>query len=105
MPDQPFDEGTILRQSASLRLMVRALVRDDAAADDVVQETWLTAMRSPAPGFEPAAWLRGIARNVLRTVRRGDSRRSRRELDSFTPGTAPSAADDAARVESLRDLL
>lgn len=100
-----FDEGSILRQSASLRLMVRALVRDEAEAEDVVQETWLTAMRSQGPGFEPAAWLRGIARNVLRTVRRTDRRRSRREVESFTPGNAPSAADDAAKVERLRELL
>jgi RNA polymerase sigma-70 factor, ECF subfamily len=100
-----FDENAILRQSASLRRMVRALVRDDAAADDVVQETWLTAMRSPEPGFGPAAWLRGIARNVVRTVRRGDARRARRELESYVPATDPGADDHAARIERLRELL
>ena len=73
MADQSlFDEGAILRQSTSLRLMVRALVRDDSEVDDVVQETWLTAMRSGKPAFEPGAWLRGVARNIARTLRRSN---------------------------------
>ena len=106
MADAPlFDEPTILRQSAALRLMVRALVRNDAAADDVIQETWLMVLRRHPAGFELGGWLRGIARNVARTVRRTDARRARREVGSATRGTAPSAADDAAKVETLRELL
>src|SRR5262245_41339887 len=86
--------------------MVRALLRDDASADDVVQETWLTAMRNPPrPGFETMAWLRGIARNVIRTTRRADSRRRSREVEAAHGETVPSASESAAKLERLRELL
>ena len=101
-----FDERVVLQQSASLRVMVRALLRDEALADDVVQETWLTAMRSSRrPGFEPGAWLRGIARNVIRTMRRGDTRRARREIAAAAPEPHPGPAEGIAKVERLRELL
>lgn len=103
--EHPFDESMILRESAALRSMVRALVCDDAAADDVIQETWLTAMRRPSVGFDLGGWLRGIARNVARTVRRTDARRGQREARSAKPDTVQSASDDAAKVERLRELL
>src|SRR5438034_363306 len=75
--------ATIAAQSAALRSMVRALIADDATADDVVQETWLAAMEYPErPGFAPGAWLRGIARNIVRHMRRGDRARTRRESTS-----------------------
>src|SRR5262249_5798093 len=48
-------------------------------ADEVVQETWLTAVRRVSV-FDPevgpfAAWLRGIAANALRNALRRDGRR------------------------------
>lgn len=48
-------------------------------AEEVLQETWLTAVRR-LPSFDPAAgafaaWLRGIAANVLRNRFRSDRRR------------------------------
>ena len=51
------------------------------AADEVVQETWLTAVRrvgrfDPARG-DFASWLRGIAANLLRNHFRRTSRRER----------------------------
>jgi RNA polymerase sigma-70 factor, ECF subfamily len=57
-------------------------------ADEVVQETWLTAVRR-LRAFDPgrgsfAAWLRGIAANVLRNQLRRERRRR-------PPAPAPSA--------------
>jgi len=51
-------------------------------ADDATQETWLTAVRR-LRSFDPsagsfAAWLRGIAVNVLRNHFRRETRRARR---------------------------
>jgi RNA polymerase sigma-70 factor (ECF subfamily) len=51
-------------------------------ADEVVQETWLTAVRR-LRSFDPsagsfAAWLRGIAANLLRNHFRRENRRARR---------------------------
>jgi RNA polymerase sigma-70 factor (ECF subfamily) len=53
-------------------------------ADEVVQETWLTAVRR-LRAFDPSAgafasWLRGIAANVLRNHFRREKRRARRTL-------------------------
>jgi RNA polymerase sigma factor (sigma-70 family) len=101
-----FDERTVLNQTAALRLMVGALLRDEAATDDVVQETWLTAMRTPPrPGFEPASWLRGIARNLIRTTRRTDARRARRETGAAHSDLVPSTSESVMKLERLRELL
>lgn len=52
-------------------------------ADEVLQETWLTAVRS-LRRFQPEAgtfigWLRGIAANVIRNQLRGSKRRESRQ--------------------------
>jgi RNA polymerase sigma-70 factor (ECF subfamily) len=65
-------------------------------ADEIVQETWLTAVRR-LRSFDPAqgsfaAWLRGIAVNLLRNQFRRDGRRQHR-LSALAPG--PESAPDA----------
>jgi len=61
---------------AELYRYMRYLGADNAAAEDLVQETFLAAFGSPAPPAADdsrgaAAWLRGIARNLfLRHCRR-----------------------------------
>jgi len=65
-------------------------------ADEVTQETWLTAVRR-LRAFDPsagsfAAWLRGIAVNVLRNHFRREARRARR--------TQPLACEPLALEES-----
>ena len=99
------DDQAVIRQTASLRLMVRALLRDDAAVDDVVQETWLTAMEHPPrEGFDAGGWLRGIARNAIRHLRRSDIRRERRESHAAAR-VEPAAGQVAAKIEQLQELL
>ncbi|HEV3006021.1 MAG TPA: sigma-70 family RNA polymerase sigma factor, partial [Pirellulales bacterium] len=59
-------------------------------ADEVVQETWLVAVRRIA-AFDPShgsfeSWLKGIAENVLKNHRRRWSRDAHREtLDAAGP--------------------
>jgi RNA polymerase sigma-70 factor (ECF subfamily) len=73
-------------------------------ADEVVQDTWLTAVRrlrafDPAQGAFPG-WLRGIAAHLLRNALRRDARRQRRlsvlDADHAVNG---SPADDLQRHE------
>jgi len=72
-------------------------------ADDVVQETWLTAVRR-LRAFDPDrgpffAWLCGIAANVARNAVRA-RKRQRKRARPLAPGDDPPAAvSDPAAVE------
>jgi RNA polymerase sigma-70 factor (ECF subfamily) len=76
-------------------------------ADELVQETWLTAVRR-VRSFDPerasfAAWLRGIANNVVRNHLRWRGRAlPSRPLDGTEP--AP-ALDDRATAERIARAL
>jgi RNA polymerase sigma factor (sigma-70 family) len=72
---------TLLAQSGWLRRFARALVGDAAAAEDLAQETMLSALRRPAPGGG-RAWLATVARNLAVDGFRGGARRKRREADA-----------------------
>ncbi|MHC4137912.1 MAG: sigma factor, partial [Planctomycetota bacterium] len=44
---QQIDFRTLLEHRAFVRSVVRRLLRDENLVDDVVQETWLAALRRP----------------------------------------------------------
>jgi len=75
-------------------------------ADDVVQETWLTAVRR-IRAFDPAAgsfaaWLRGVAAHLLRNHFRREARRGRRARP-LPPDAGPATpAADAGRDRAER---
>ena len=75
-----------------MRQLAQALVQDDA--DDVVQQTYLQALRRGDAGVRsPRAWLARIVRNVARNVRRSDGRRRARETDLVSHPHVPSSAE------------
>jgi RNA polymerase sigma factor (sigma-70 family) len=93
----------------AVRAFLRRLCRDWAQADDLAQETFLTAW-SRIGRFERGRsvrlWLFGIAYRKFLTDRRGNARRARREmeggpLDEVSPSGA-SASD--ARLDISRAL-
>ncbi|HVM65807.1 MAG TPA: sigma-70 family RNA polymerase sigma factor, partial [Acidimicrobiales bacterium] len=91
--------GRLLRDQRWLRRMARALTSDEALAEDMVQETFLAAVRRP-PGERPGgarAWLATVLRNKLRSHHRA-TRRERVSADE-TEATTPSAE---ALVEQVR---
>lgn len=70
----------LLKDSGWLKALAWHLVRDDAAAADVVQETWLAALRGgPADGRAVRSWLARVAGNLARKFHRDRTRRHRRE--------------------------
>ncbi len=99
----------LLRNAGWLRGLARQLVRDEAAADDVVQETWLKALanapRSQEDGPGLRAWLARVARNVAHSDRRSAAQRTERESSVARPEATPAAVETAARMETHRRLL
>ena len=89
-------EGYVLWRCGSLRDL----------ADDVLQETWLTAVRR-LRRFDPAAgpfhaWLCGIAANVVRNQVRSRRRRTGRQ-EPLPPDVG--AATDRDRAERVAEAL
>lgn len=92
--------------AAWARGLARSLVRDDATADDVVQDTWVAAMEHPPDRDRPLRpWLSRVLRNFAFRSRRGDARRRARE-EAAAPAerAVPSPAEVAERVETHRML-
>jgi RNA polymerase sigma-70 factor, ECF subfamily len=79
-------------------------------AEDVLQETWLTAVRR-LRAFDPAAgpfaaWLAGIAANAVRNAVRARRRKPTRPLAAASePGTDPAAGDASERVAAALAAL
>ena len=94
---------SLLRHTAWLRALARSLV-GAAAADDLVQETFIAALRSPPAAERPARpWLARVMCNLTRMRYRTDSRRARREAQVGAPAAVPSTPEQLlARVEMDR---
>lgn len=91
-----------------VRRIARGLLFDEHAVDDVVQQTWMAAMRRPPAGVVGRrAWLATVARNVARNYGRGESRRRAREEGSAEapPPELPAADAIFAREETRRRIV
>lgn len=93
-----------------LRAFARFLARDAAAADDLVQEALLRALRAEAqwrPETSLRAWAFGILRNAFFEGRRRAGI-ERRVLDAVGTGASeavPARQDGRAEVSQLGDAL
>lgn len=110
MANEPrvLDPQALLEQAAWLRRLALSLVRDSAAADDLVQETWAAALRRPPDGERPLRpWLRRVLENAARFRWRGDRNRAAREERVASVGddeATPSAEELLARHETQQLL-
>ncbi len=94
----------LLRHDGWLRSLVAQLVSDPGTADDVVQQTWLAALRRPPTG-SPRAFLNRVARNLA--VGNWRAERRRRQHEQRAAGdeqVSTSTADALARVE-MQELV
>lgn len=89
---------------------IRARVRDDARASDLLQEAFLELHRSRhtyLPGRSVIGWAFGIAQNVLlrhrREMRRRDAHEVSTDLSELGDRLAPLAAD--FELQPLQDAL
>lgn len=104
---EPVRIEELLAHAGWLRRLAASLVRGGAAADDLVQDTWMAALEHPPHGDAPVRpWLARIAKNLALNRRRGDVRRADREsFASMQRDTsAPSPSHIAEEIEAQRTL-
>jgi RNA polymerase sigma-70 factor (ECF subfamily) len=93
----------LLRHGAWVRRLARNLT-GPSDADDLVQETWLAALKHPPRDDQPAGpWLVRVVRTRLINQLRGDSRRSLRERRSSE--TAADAEPGSSCPEALVERM
>ena len=95
----------LMTHSAWLRRLAKTLVRDAAAADDLVQETWLAALKNPPDPSRPARpWLAGVMRRLVAMRARGEARRARRQRTAARAEGLPSTAELVEGVDTQRRI-
>jgi RNA polymerase sigma-70 factor (ECF subfamily) len=96
--DEALLTRALIEHEDFVRSLARSLVRDEHAADDLSQDTWLAFLnRPPAPG-SLRGWLATVTRNHARNAARESARRARRE-----ERVARSEVDDSE--SALRERL
>jgi len=106
----PLDPELLLAHAGFVRSVARSLLRDGSAVDDVVQQTWLTALeRPPRDAGALRRWLARVVRSVARESRRSDERRTRREIASapseIDPRDPSALVERLARMRALTDAV
>jgi RNA polymerase sigma-70 factor (ECF subfamily) len=99
----PADIATLLAEAPWLARLARSLTGDAAEADDLVQETYAAALRSPPDTDRPIRpWLRRVAVNLARMRHRGRTRRAANESNveaQTEPVRTPEQLLERARLE------
>jgi RNA polymerase sigma-70 factor (ECF subfamily) len=106
MTSAPIPLDTLLAHRDWVRAVARAVVRDPNAADDVEQETWLAALRSPPRHTSSLrGWFGAVARSRARRIGRGESRREMREIAASRDEATASAAEIAELADTHRRVV
>jgi RNA polymerase sigma-70 factor (ECF subfamily) len=105
MSEAHFQPAALEQHRAFLRRLARELVRGEAAAEDLVQETFLRALeRPPRSAGALAAWLARVARRLALNQARGAGRARVRERASARAEAQPPHDVALADLE-LQELL
>lgn len=100
------DPDTLLQHAGFVRALARSLLVDESRVEDVVQQTWLTAIESPPRESRSLrSWLAKVALNFARKAQREEGRRTRREERAARPLDLPGAGDIAEREATIRAVV
>lgn len=85
------DLGPLLEHAEFLERLARSLVDDPSAADDLVQDTWLAALRRPPSAPETARpWLARTLKNLrISRWRQGHARQAREQVRARPESVLP----------------
>lgn len=101
-----FDPAELERHRAFLQRMARALVRGEAAAEDLVQEAFVRALeRPPAERRALRSWLGRVLRHLAINRARGEARSSARERSSARAEAVPPPDEALASLELQERLV
>jgi len=96
----------LLDETDWVRRLAARLVRGEANADDLAQETLTIALRRPpAPDRPLRPWLATVARNLARTRRKGEGNRAAREGEAARPEATPRTPERLAVEVELQEEL
>ena len=99
------DIERLLAHGGWLKPLARSLVAGAADADDLVQQTWLEALRRPPrSGASAKGWLAAVLRNFARRRLREKKRRREREIRAARPemeGPTPEELLDRLEMHRL----
>ena len=103
VPPPPLPAELLQRHAKGLRALARGLLRDEHAAEDVVQETWTLALgKPPRDRAHAGSWLRQVALSLALKRRRGEGRRALREQRVARREETPGVDETVAHREVLR---
>ena len=95
----------LMAEMGWVRQLARALVKNDALADDIAQDTWLIAERQHPETDRPLRpWLARVVTNLARTRRTSEARRDRRDIAYDDGRNQATPAELVERVELQRAL-
>jgi RNA polymerase sigma-70 factor (ECF subfamily) len=103
-PPQDLTIERLQAHASFARALARGLLRDENAADDVVQDAYVAALERP-PERNPRAWFAVVARRLSLNALRGSRRRDAREAAAARPEPPETPADVAARRDAVRAVL
>ncbi len=98
-------DGELLAHAEWVKRIATALVGSSGEADDLVQETWVAALRRPPAADRPLRpWLARVLRNFSFRARRSNARRAHTEREAARHEALPSGDAVAERLELERLL-
>jgi RNA polymerase sigma factor (sigma-70 family) len=106
MEPNPVRIEELLAHAGWVRKLAARLVRDAGTADDVTQEVWAYALRSPPRDRgNLRGWLAAVVHNAARSLGRSQTRRGEREARAVSSGAETAAVELVERGELHRRLV